>query len=157
MKTFVKLIVPALALGLIAAVPRFVKGDDTPAATQPSKPAGTVTVHVVDSEGKPVANANVTLAPAPEKGKKKKDPTAAKQKPTPVASGKTDADGTLTLTNIPEGSYRARAKVKGGGTGHEDVIVSAVAGAADPTTVNPPVTITLQPKKNKAATTQPGN
>jgi hypothetical protein len=142
---FVKFIVPAVALGLFAAIPSLtVRADDAPAATQPAA-SGSVTIKVVDASGNPVEGAKVLILPAHKKG----DP-APTVRPSPVAQGVTDAQGSVTLTGLPDGKYRANANLKGVGHGSEKVSIGA---DVDSTT---PITITLQARARAAApATQP--
>ncbi len=114
-----------------------------------------ITVTVVDSDGKPAAGANVTLYAATEHKKRggKQAPAApaaadgttktkpAREKPESIATGTTDAEGKAVLTGIPDGKYRVNARIKHGGAGHESVTV------ADGKDVSVSVTLKAKPAK----------
>jgi hypothetical protein len=92
---------------------------------------GKVTGKVLDKDGKGVAGAMVQVRTPPEKGAGKGNkPAAADEKPKgerpkPVAKGKTEADGSFTLADIPAGEYVVAANAKGVGMAREKVTVKA--------------------------------
>ena len=103
------------------------------------KDTGTVTGTVVDGDGKAVSGAKIALfhqgehkdaAKTEEKPKEKElaegdKPAAPKEKSTPVATGTSDDSGKFTLNDVPAGSYRIQANLKGKGKGVEKVEVKA--------------------------------
>ncbi len=123
------------------------RADDAPAT-----PVGkaTITVTVVDSTGKPVSGATVSLFAAP--GKKAKsaaatsqpaDPGARPARPVALQTSTTGADGTATLTKVPDGAYSVGARLKGQGNGREKVIIADDKDAT--------VTVTLKARAPKPA------
>jgi len=138
------LIAPVAALALVIGFHQAqLRADDTPA---PAKGKAKVTVTVVDSSGKAVEGATIGIYPKPAKKHKAAatsqpaDATPA-PKPTPMATGETAADGTFALTEIPNGDFIVRARLKGTGNGNVTV---TVADDKDQT-----ITITLKPKAAK--------
>src|SRR4051812_36988589 len=98
MNRFAMFVAPMLAM--VLAVAFTVRADDKPAVA-----TGTVTVTVMDKDGKGVEGATVRVT-APRQGAAKTGQTDQKladdnktpaAKPTPVAEGKTDKDGKATL------------------------------------------------------------
>ncbi len=99
-------------------------------------PAGkaTVTVTVVDADGKAVSGAKVAIYPKQNKHQKvspanagpSTQPTAdgKKSKPEPIAEGESGADGTIALTGVPDGDYNVQARLKGAGGGRAAVVVA---------------------------------
>jgi hypothetical protein len=114
----------------------------------------TVTVTVVDSSGKAVADAKVDIYAKVAKKHKNGDAASEKdagatsqpteatpKKAEPVASGETGADGTVELTKVPNGSFTIRARVKGAGTGNAKLLVEDDKDQS--------VTVTLKAKAEK--------
>jgi len=97
---------------------------------------GTVSGKVVDKDGAAVADAKVRLMNKGAGGKKA-DKAAGEtkladasdkakgEKPTPVAEATTDSEGKFTMPDVPAGSYRLMANVKGKGRGSANVEVKA--------------------------------
>jgi len=140
---FTKFIVPAVALGLFSTLPSLrVRAGDTPATTQ-AVGSGSVTIKVVDADGSPVVGAKVQLVQPHKKG----DAESGEKRSGPLAEGTTDAQGSVTLSGIVAGSYRAVAILKGSGRGAAKVTVGDEPGA--------PVTITLKGKHPKATADAP--
>jgi len=149
---FTKFMIPAVALGFLAAMPTLaVRADDAPntapttapTTTQPAtQPValGKVTIKVVDTDGNPVPKAKVQIVQAHKKGDGQTDDKHAG----PVAHGVTDAQGAVTLAGIPLGTYRANAVLKGSGKGSEKVSISLDAAAT--------ITITLNADRAKTGT-----
>jgi len=133
-----------MALALLVSHP--VKADDT--AT--SQPSGSISVTVVDSDGKPVNKAHVQLMVPKKKAAEGDD--AAPAKPKPIAKGVTDEDGKFTFDNVAVGDYRVNANLKKGGKGNAKVSVTADS-------LNPSVTITFAAPADAGggATTAPSN
>lgn len=135
------LIAPVAALALVIGFHQAqLRADDA------AKGKATVTVTVVDADGKAVAGATVSIIPkAPKKQKgaatsQPADGTAAK--PTPLATGETAADGTFALTAIPNGDFTVRARLKSAKTsGNVAVTVTDDKDQA--------VSITLKPRAPK--------
>jgi 5-hydroxyisourate hydrolase-like protein (transthyretin family) len=125
-----------LALGALAAwAAHTVKADDT-ATSQPSAANGSVTVTVVDSDGKPLNKASVKIYASGE-GKSK-----------PLNSARTDKEGKFTFPSLANGDYKVTASKKSMGKGSATVSVSDE-------TANPSITITLAPADTGGATTAP--
>ena len=95
------------------------------AATPKGK--ATVTITVVSDAGTPVAGVKVGIVagqPKKEKGATTQPAgEGAQAKPTPIASGTTGPDGTVVLTNIPNGKFVVMAHLKGAGNGRSPVVV----------------------------------
>ncbi len=156
-------ITSAAALALLAALaPGARAADDAPAAPPAGK--ATISVKVVDGDGKAVDGAKVNLFAVV----KKAQPTAAtgtpakpmaedppmppatppatppadggdkpkRAKPKPLQMTTSDAEGAATFTAVADGTYTVRANLKGTGRGTEKV---TVAGGKDVT-----VTVTLK-------------
>jgi hypothetical protein len=138
------LIAPVAALALVIGFHQTqLRADD---AAAPAKGKAKVTITVVDSSGKVVEGAKVSIFPKMSKKQRAAatsqptDGTAA-AKPTPMSSGETAADGTFAMTEIPNGDFTVRARLKGSGNGNA---VVTVADDKDET-----VTITLKQKAPK--------
>jgi hypothetical protein len=138
-----KWVTPMAALVLMAGVGARALADD--AAAPKANGKATVTVTVVDGDGKPVSGAEVSLLPAPTKKPKEaasSQPDAApRARPTPLETGTTAADGTFALTKVPSGDFVVAARVKGVGQGREKVTITD-----DKDTT---VSVTLKPRKAK--------
>ncbi len=113
------------------------KGDAT---TQPS---GSITVHVVGQDSKPVAGATVLLIKGGEfhhrdPASQPTDPPAGGHRTPPpsIAQGTTDDSGTFVFDNVPHGQYGVLAMLHHVGHGHMRVELSGDSAT---------VTITLQP------------
>ena len=114
-----KWIAPITAITLLFALSQL------PARAAKTSEAGkaTITVTVVDKDGKPVEGVKVALV-ARHKGKSAAEQpndanstdAATKQhsRPTPVAEGATNADGKAVLQNVPDGEYGLLAHSKTG-------------------------------------------
>jgi hypothetical protein len=133
MLRFVKWTSPLLAFGLVMALLcAKVRAED-------KKDTGTITGTVVDQDGKAVSGAKIAVfhwtehkdtAKTEEKPKEKElaegdKPAAPKEKQTPVATGTSDDSGKFTLSDVPAGTYRVVARVKGKGQGVEKAEVKA--------------------------------
>ena len=169
MNSIFRWIAPAFVIGagVVLCQGRATAADATPpAATQPSDPSatGSVTVTVLDADGKPVEGAEVGLAMpghhhAQGGGKhhhKKGDEPAAENPAAAPAEhaahsdlpkGRTDAQGTVTLAGIPDGSYVVHAHMKGEGAGKETVAIQPSQTAT--------ITIHLVKKEHKAPAAPP--
>jgi len=115
--------------------------DDAPT----TQPTGSITVNVVDQDSKPVAGATVSLVKPGQfhhhdpSSQPSQAPTETHhQRPAPIAQGDTDANGTYTFTNIPDGRYGVMAMLKHVGHGHARVELTGDSAS---------VTITLEPPK----------
>ena len=136
---FMKLAGAALALNFLSVVPvTTVRAGDTPATTRTAS-SGSVTIKVVDAQGNAVSGAKVQLIKPHKKG----DATGEVNRPAPVAEGETDAQGTVTLTGVADGSYRAIAVLRGTGRGAAKVTVGDDATS--------PTVITFKAKQGKHA------
>jgi protocatechuate 3,4-dioxygenase beta subunit len=149
MLRWMKWVVPVAGMAMVFGFNAYqVRADDTvpPASTQPAAKA-TVTVNVVDGDGKPVSGAMVSIVAAQTGGKKKNQadpntpPPAQGNRPTPIATGTTDAEGKAVLAGIPDGKYTVRARAKAAGMGRENVTVVDQKDAS--------VTVTLKPRQPK--------
>jgi protocatechuate 3,4-dioxygenase beta subunit len=132
------MILAVLALHLPAGL-----ADDAPA----TQPTGSIIVNVIDQDSKPVAGVTVSLV-KPGQGHHH-DPTSQPsqaptetphQHPAPIAQGETDANGSYTFTNIPDGRYGVQALLKHVGHGHARVELTGDSAT---------VTITLAPPKSE--------
>jgi hypothetical protein len=124
------------------------KADDTAPTTPPALTGkATITVTVLDPDGKPVADAKVSLLPPRARHHKAATtepdatPPTPKKQP-PLQSGITGADGTFALTNVPNGDFIVQARLKGTGNGTAKV---TVADDKDQT-----VSVTLKARKKAA-------
>jgi hypothetical protein len=141
----------AVAVGLSGGVAR---GDAS------TRPTGSITVHVVGQDTKPVAGATVLLidasqfhhhrppatqpSDAPPDSPPNAPPDAPPggpgeghhQPPPSIAQGLTDGTGTFVFTNIPDGRYAVMARLRHVGHGHAPVELTGDSAT---------VTITLQP------------
>lgn len=150
MLRWTKWVAPMAALVLMAGL----QVADTRAADDAAGvPAGkaTITVTVVDSAGKAVSGATVSLLPAPAKKAKTKGATTqpdgaapARTRPTPLATGTTGADGTFAFTKIADGDFAVSARLKGSGNGRGKVTIADDKDEA--------VSITLKPRAAAGAT-----
>ena len=139
-----KWMVAGLAFAALALVSRTsLKAEDT----APAADKGIISVTVVDDKGAAVAGADVKVMVAPPMAHKDHKPATKAEKPAkgekkaevkPVAEGTTDAEGKLTLKDIPVGEYlvmaksatgmgREHAKVEAGKTAEVKVIIKAKA------------------------------
>ncbi len=166
MLRWTKWIAPVAAMALMVGLQTAqTRADD--AATPPALTGkATITVTVVDSDGKPVSGATVSLLPARARRQKgggggaggapgggggggnattQPDgaPPAPRGRPTPLETGTTGADGTFALTNVPNGTFQVTARLKGTGAGQAKV---TVADDKDQ-----PLSVTLKARKAKAA------
>lgn len=82
------------------------KADDT--AT--SQPTGSITVTVLDSDGKPVVKARVQLFP--KRKIAEGDDATPSPKPKAIAKGPTDEDGKFTFDSVAVGDYKVNASFK---------------------------------------------
>lgn len=124
-----------------------------------SKPTAGASIQgkVVDSEGRPVAGADVRVMPVPlakphkeklegpvhpkpDKPEKKEKPQKAK----PVAETVTDANGAFSLTGIPAGDYIIHARSKGQGNAKAQITLRDGQVQSITLELNPPL-----PKKPK--------
>jgi hypothetical protein len=138
-------IAPAVALSAMVLFSfKTLKADDAapaPAAT------GSLTISVVDSDGKPVTTAHVTVTEGKPKAKKKAPAEATPQAAEPTTKpagleGDVDATtGTITFAHVAPGTYHVAVKAKGFGAGKADATV---------TDAEVKVTVTLKPKAAKA-------
>jgi hypothetical protein len=157
-----KWIAPMASLALLASLgtASMVRAADAP-TTMPAGKA-TISIKVVDGDGKAVAGATVDLMPPPTKKAKGATPTAAgpagataqpmaadpttptdptppkKVRAKPLQTTTTDADGTASFKGVADGTYTVRARLKGTGNGMEKVTV------ADDKDVT--VTVTVKPR-----------
>jgi hypothetical protein len=128
MLRWTKWVAPMAALVLMAGIQTAqTRADD--AATPALTGKATVTVTVVDSDGKAVAGATVMIMPATPKKAKGAAPTsqpadATKPRPTPMETGTTGTDGTFALTKIPDGDFTVSARLKGTGAGRAKVTIA---------------------------------
>jgi hypothetical protein len=138
-----KMIAPVTAIALMLGLCLGKSRADNAAA--PTTGKATLKVTVVDSDGKVVPGATVTIWVAPPKGKKTVPTTQPEAKPKPeiLQTGKTADDGTASLTKIADGEFVVNARLKGSGTGRATV---TVADGKDQT-----VSITLKVRPKKAA------
>jgi hypothetical protein len=127
MLRWTKWVAPMAALVLMAGL----QVGQTRAADDAAAPAGkaTVTVTVVDSAGKAVAGATVSISAAPAKKAKGATTqpdagTGARTRPTPLETGTSGADGTFALTKIPDGDFVVMARLKGTGNGRAKVTIA---------------------------------
>jgi 5-hydroxyisourate hydrolase-like protein (transthyretin family) len=128
----------ALVLGLFALAAlasHAVRADDS-ATSQPSAGNGSVTVTVVDSDGKPVNKVTVKIYSKVEGHSKA------------LTNAKTDKDGKYTFSALANGDYKVTASKRSIGKGSATVSVSDE-------TANPSITITLAPADTGGATTAP--
>jgi Carboxypeptidase regulatory-like domain len=141
---WMKWIAPVAGLALLVGYAAQSRADD-PAVTPAPAGKATITVTVVDKDGKPVDGAMVALLPPKAKGQKGgAAPTAGgnkQNKPQPIATANTDKDGKAVLTGIANGNYMVNARLKGTGQGNEKV---SVVDDKDAT-----VTVTLKPHQPK--------
>ncbi len=143
MLRWTKWVAPMAALVLMAGIQTAqTRADDTAAPTPNGK--ATVTVTVVDSSGKAVAGATVSIFAAP--AKKTEAPTSqpadgTRTRPTPMETGTTGTDGTFALTKIPDGKFMVTARLKGSGNGRATVTISDDK--------DEPVSVTLKPRAPK--------
>jgi hypothetical protein len=146
MLRWTKWVAPMAALVLMAGL----QVADTHAADDAAAPAGkaTVTVTVVDSAGKAVAGATVSLLPPPAKrakgGATTQPDAGTRTRPTPLATGTTGADGTFAFTKIANGDFAVTARLKGSGNGRGKVTIADDKDEA--------VSITLKPRAAAGAT-----
>ena len=117
--------------------------DATARGEATTRPAGSITVHVLDQDSKPVAGATVLLVEAGEfhhhdPTSQPSDPPAGGHRPLPpsIAQGVTDGSGTFVFSKIPDGRYGVIAMLHHVGHGHSRVELSGDSAV---------VTITLQP------------
>ena len=119
--------ISALSLVLLAILlvgSRYARGEDQPGT------AGTISVTVLDKDGKPVEGATVRVT-APKQVATREPKLADEQKPAekpkaiPVAEARTDRDGKATLEKIPAGSFNLAANLKGVGTARQKISVKA--------------------------------
>jgi hypothetical protein len=135
------LIAPITAFALLVGFHQAqLRADDT---ATPAAGKATVTVTVVDANGKAVPGATVSIFV--KAAKKSKNAAATSQpsdgtaaKPKPLQTGKTGADGTFALSTIPNGDFTVRVRIKGGGTGTANVTIADDKDEA--------VSVTLKPK-----------
>ncbi|MGD0389675.1 MAG: carboxypeptidase-like regulatory domain-containing protein [Tepidisphaeraceae bacterium] len=142
----------SLALGLAlfalaALASHAVKADDSP-TSQPSASNGSITVTVLDSDGKPIVKASLKLY-AKKKKSESQDAGGTPSKPTALATGKTDDDGKYTFSGLASGEYKINASYK---KTHSkgSATVSVTDDAANPT-----ITINLATADSGDATTAP--
>ncbi len=105
----------ATVLGSMALVALLAGAGARAADPAPAATGATVTVKVVDAEGKPSAGTKVSIVAAVKRAKRGADAPAsqpAADKPVPMTAT-TDADGTATITGVADGSYNVRAMTKG--------------------------------------------
>jgi hypothetical protein len=139
---------------------------DAPTTGPSTAPAGTdkITGKVVDQNNQPVANVTVNLFPAKASVKaaaKPADPTAVTPKQTadtpdqqapggrqkhapPLATATTKDDGSFEFDGLADGKYQVAVRVKKVGQGRQTVTL-------DSSNPDQTITITLAPKKPKAA------
>ena len=143
-----KMIAPVTAIALLLGLGlAHSRADDmVPPTTPPATGKATIKVTVVDSDGKAVSGATVSIFVAPPKGKKTvptTQPDGAKPKPVALQTGKTADDGTVSLEKLGDGDFVVNARLKSAGTGRATV---TVADGKDQT-----VSITLKVRAKKAA------
>ncbi|MEI8196125.1 MAG: carboxypeptidase-like regulatory domain-containing protein [Phycisphaerae bacterium] len=134
-----------LALGMASLSARAV--DEAPA----KKAVGSISGKVVDKDGNGIAEDKIR---AQVKHEAAAHPTADQpkdgKKPAPkmdtVAEAKTAADGTFTLTNVPEGTVRVVAGKKGF---TEGVVKEVVVVADKETKLADPITLIVKEPKPK--------
>jgi hypothetical protein len=170
----------AAATGAVLAVvailsAQSVKGAGTPATPPSTRPTGSITVLVLDSNNKLVPGAMIRLlalhgwhrharlpATQPAAGGQAtpgaSGPTREHHRPAPIAQGTSDQNGSFTFTDIPSGRYGVMAMMRKVGHGHVRVELSPGADGS----ANAHVTITLTPPQHhryggNAPATQPSN
>ena len=115
----------AIALLLTLATVQTARAED-------KKETGKITGTVVDKDGKPAVGAEVFVFHPMGKAKKESKPEEKAEKPAKgekpvsvVPSVKTDDKGEFTFNDVPVGDYTVTAKLRGSGTGKENVTVTA--------------------------------
>jgi hypothetical protein len=144
MLRWTKWVTPMAALVLMAGFQAGQARAEDP-ATPTANGKATVTVTVVDADGKPVPDATVGISAAPQK-KPKGDTTQPvtdqpRARPTPLVTGTTGADGTCALAKVPDGEYTVMARSKTAGVGRSKVTIADDKDEA--------VSLTLKPRKAK--------
>ncbi len=115
MLRLLKWVAPVAALALLAG---FNQGQ-VRAADEAAAAKATVNVTVVDKDGKGVEGARVRLMAPPKKAADAATANAAGDTPAPkkgggkaIAQGKTDKDGKVALSGVPDGEYVVNAGLK---------------------------------------------
>ena len=110
----------AIALLLTLASVQTARADDKDTKKETGKITGTVT----DKDGKPAVGAEVGVFHPMGKSSKKTDQAEKPTKEKPISvvpEVKTDDKGEFTLENVPVGDYTVVARLRGSGTGRENV------------------------------------
>jgi hypothetical protein len=137
-------VVGLLVLGFFAS--HVVRADDS-ATTQPAA-AGSITVSVVDGDGKPVKNAKLNLY---SRKNVSEGDQGAESKPKALAKSKTDREGKHTFENLSTGDYRITAtSKKTGSKGSARVSLTDASQTAEVT-----ITLASPADDNNGATTAP--